>query len=223
MNKFFNFTANFIRIHQVDYYLELVRSLGCQLNPGNPLLIVSEEQQKEAEQLLKILGIEKSEKLVGISPGATYGSAKQWFPENYSELADRITQNLGARILLFGSRGDKKIASQVIQKTRIPLVDLTGDTTLGQAMALASRCCLFISNDSGLMHVAAALRVPLIAIFGSTDPKRTGPRGENCRVIRKYMPCSPCMKAECTEDRRCMSLISVDEVYHEAVRVFKRD
>jgi heptosyltransferase-2 len=96
------------------------------------------------------------------------------------------------------------------------LIDLTGMTTLAQAMALIARCRLFITNDSGLMHAAAALGVPVMAIFGSTDPERTGPRGEVCRVVRRPVPCAPCLKTECPEDRRCMGLISVDEVYEEA-------
>jgi heptosyltransferase-2 len=206
--------------HQVDYYLKIVDSLGFQHAERIPSLKVSEEQQKEAIRMLKSLGLEESQGFVGISPGATYGPAKHWFPERYGELADRIVRNLGAQILIFGSEADKKVAKQVRQNARVPLVDLTGMTTLAQAMALVSRCRLFVTNDSGLMHVAAALRIPLIAIFGSTEPGRTGPLGETCRIIRKPLPCSPCLKADCPEERRCMNLISVDEVYDEVIRAF---
>ncbi len=208
--------------HQVDYYLEMVRSLGFQRAERIPSLRVSEERQKEASRMLKSLGLEESQEFVGISPGATYGPAKHWFPERYGELADRIVRNLGARTLIFGSEGDKKVASQVCQKARVPLIDLTGKTSLGQAMALISRCRLFVTNDSGLMHVAAALRIPLIAIFGSTDPGKTGPLGEVCRVVRKPLACGPCLKAECPEERRCMDLISVDEIYDEVLKAFPR-
>jgi heptosyltransferase-2 len=184
-------------------------------------LKISEERQKEASQMLESLGLEESQGLVGISPGATYGPAKHWFPERYGELADRIIRNLGARILIFGSEGDKEVASQVCQNAQVSLIDLTGKTSLGQAMALISRCQLFVTNDSGLMHVAAALRIPLIAIFGSTDPGKTGPLGDVCRVARKPLPCGPCLKAECSKERRCMDLISVDEVYDEVLRIFR--
>jgi heptosyltransferase-2 len=201
--------------HQVDYYLEMVESLGFQRAKRIPSLQVSAERREEAGRMLQSFRLQESQRVVGISPGATYGSAKQWYPERYAELADRIARNLGARILMFGSEGDKKVALQVRQNTRIPLIDLTGVTTLGQAMALISYCGLFITNDSGLMHVAAALGVPVIAIFGSTNPERTGPVGEVCRVVRKPIPCAPCLKTECPEDRRCMGLISVDEVYEE--------
>ena len=207
------------KIHQVDYYLRLVESLGFQGAERIPSLKVSEEGQEEAERRLQSLGLEESQGVVGISPGATYGSAKQWFPERYGALADRIARNLGVPILIFGSEGDKEVASQVCQNARFSLIDLTGRTTLGQAMALISRCRLFVTNDSGLMHVAAALGIPVIAIFGSTDPERTGPLGEVCRVVRKSVPCAPCLRTECPEDRRCMRLISVDEVYEEALKI----
>lgn len=201
--------------HQIDYYLQMVESLGCQPAKRTPYLEISRERQEEAQQMLQFQGIGESEDLVGISPGATFGSAKQWFPEKYGKLAERIVKNFGARILIFGSQGDKNAAVQVGQNAKVSLVDLTGRTTLGQAMALIGRCRLFITNDSGLMHLAAALRVPVVAIFGSTDPDKTGPIAEVCRVVRKPVPCAPCLKTECPEERQCMELISVDEVYEE--------
>ena len=206
--------------HQVDYYLELFRALGFQTMDRIPSLMVAEDRQEEAEQKLKSLGVGDSEKIVGISPGATYGSAKEWFPERYGELAKRISQNLNKRILIFGNRSDQRVAAQVREKARLPLIDLTGATTLAQAVALIARCHLFITNDSGLMHVAAALRVPLIAIFGSTDPEKTGPLGETSRVLRKPVPCAPCLKTECPEDRKCMGLLSVEEVFEEVRRIW---
>jgi heptosyltransferase-2 len=207
--------GNIKRGHQVDYYMEMVGSLGFQRARPVPSLQVSAVRQEEAKRRLESFGLGGSQGLVGISPGATYGSAKQWLPERYAELADRTARDFGDRILIFGSGGDKEVAAQVRQNARVSLIDLTGMTTLAQAMALIARCRLFITNDSGLMHVAAALGVPVIAIFGSTDPERTGPRGEVCRVVRRPVPCAPCLKSECPEDRRCMELISVDEVYEE--------
>ena len=203
------------RRHQVDYYLEMVGSLGFERAHAVPSLQVSAGRQEEARRRLASFGLGESQGFVGISPGATYGSAKEWFPERYAELADRIARDFGASVLIFGSGGDKEIAAQVRRHARVPPIDLTGTTTLAQAMALIARCRLFITNDSGLMHAAAALGVPVIALFGSTDPERTGPRSEVCRVVRKPVPCAPCLKTECPEDRRCMGLISVDEVYEE--------
>ena len=213
-------TGKIKRGHQVDYYLEMVGSLGFQRAHAVPSLQVSAERQEEARRILESFGIEESQGLVGISPGATYGSAKEWFPERYAGLADRIARDSGARILIFGSGGDNEVAAQVRHNAGVPLIDLTGMTTLAQAMALIARCRLFITNDSGLMHVAAALGVPVIAIFGSTDPERTGPRGEVCRVVRRPVPCAPCLKTECPEDRKCMKLITVEEVFEEVKKVW---
>jgi heptosyltransferase-2 len=215
-------TGRIKREHQVDYYLGMVGSLGFQPVHSVPSLQVSAARQEEAKRKLESFGFGESQGLVGISPGATYGSAKEWFPERYAELADRIAEDFGARILIFGSGGDKEVAAQVRRHSRVPLIDLTGMTTLAQAMSLMARCRLFITNDSGLMHAAAALGVPVVAIFGSTDPERTGPRGEFCRVVRRPVPCAPCLKTECPTDRRCMGLISVDEVYEEVNTILRR-
>ena len=208
-------TGRIKRGHQVDYYLEMVDSLGFQPAHSVPSLHVSAVRQEEARRQLESFGLDGSQPLVGMSPGATYGSAKQWFPERFADLAGRIARDSGDRILIFGSGGDREVAAQVRRHARVPLIDLTGMTTLAQAMALIARCRLFLTNDSGLMHAAAALGVPIIAIFGSTDPERTGPRGKICRVVRRRVPCAPCLKTECPTDKRCMSLISVDEVYEE--------
>jgi len=188
--------------HQVDYYLAMVGALGFASTNRFPELKISAEREKEAERFLNRFHRQGQQKIVGLSPGATYGPAKQWFPERFGELADRLTKIVGTHILLFGSQKDKDIAVQVKQNSSTPLTDLTGMTTLEQAMALIARCSLFITNDSGLMHIAAALGVPLVGIFGSTDPQRTGPRGSRCQIVQKPIPCAPCLRAECPDDRR---------------------
>jgi len=202
--------------HQVDYYREMVKGLGFQSIPSIPALEVSEEGKEEALKILGLLGLDEEEKIVGFGPGATYGPAKQWFPERFAALADRLSQDLGARILIFGSRADTSTASLVARNAKASVMDLTGQTTLRQAIGLIARCRLFVTNDSGLMHVAAALGAPVVAIFGSTDPVRTGPLGRNCRVVKSDLPCSPCLEPHCPQKRDCMEQISVDEVYEKA-------
>ena len=208
------------RGHQVEYYLHLLRCLGFAPAEGVPILKTSPKVLEEAERILGSHGVKKSDPLIGVSPGAQYGSAKEWFPERYGELADRISREIGARILILGSMGDRLVASQICRKTGPGAIDLTGKTTLAQAIGIIARCRLFITNDSGLMHVASALRVPLVAIFGSTDPLRTGPLSKNSRVLYKSIPCAPCLKTECPEDRKCMELITVDEVYEEVKKIW---
>ena len=206
--------------HQVEYYLHLLRSLGFQPAEGIPALKTSPKLLEDAEGILESNGVKKSDPVIGVSPGAQYGSAKEWFPERYGELADRISREMGARIIILGSTGDRLVASQICRKTGPGAIDLTGKTTLAQAIGIIARCRVFITNDSGLMHVASALRVPLVAIFGSTDPLRTGPLSKNSRVLYKSIPCAPCLKTECPEDRKCMELITVDEVYEEVKRIW---
>ncbi|HSR10289.1 MAG TPA: lipopolysaccharide heptosyltransferase II, partial [Thermodesulfobacteriota bacterium] len=202
--------------HQVDYYIHLVKKLGLDSPGDTPLLTVSARRREEGQALLESLGIRRESVLVGFSPGAKYGSAKEWDLERYAGVARRINKETGAGILIFGNDSEKGAASLIAREAGGAAADLTGKTTLGQAMAILSLCRLLITNDSGLMHVAAALGVPLVAIFGSTDPARTGPRGKNSRIIYKAVDCAPCLKKVCPQDRKCMRLITVDEVFEAA-------
>jgi heptosyltransferase-2 len=202
--------------HQVDYYRAMTAGLGFQSRPSSPSLPLTEWQRAASERILSSRGLQRERRLIGLAPGAAYGPAKQWFPERFAALGDRFSRGWGARLLIFGSQGDRGTASQLIQSARSEVADFTGQTTLGQAIGLIARCRLFVTNDSGLMHVAAALGVPVVAIFGSTDPARTGPLGENCRVVRKPLPCAPCLKTHCPEKRECMEKITVGEVYEAA-------
>jgi len=209
------------RVHQIDYYLEMVRALGfptagrdIHIAPGNDALAA-------AEKILAGQGIHRGDTLIGIAPGASYGPAKMWFPERFAAVADRLADELSARIILFGSAGDRERTERVQRHSAHSLIDLAGETTLKEAIALIAGCNLFISNDSGLMHLAGALGVPLVAVFGSTNPATTSPPGERSSVIHKDVPCSPCLKKECPTDFACMDLIQVGDVYDAAKRLLK--
>jgi len=139
-----------------------------------------------------------------------------WFPERFAAVADMLINDFPARVLLLGSGGDGERTALVRQHSKNDLIDMAGKTTLKEAIALIARCDLFISNDSGLMHLAGALDVPLVAIFGSTNPATTSPVGEKSIVIHKNVSCSPCLKKECPTDFRCMDLIEIDDVYGAA-------
>jgi heptosyltransferase-2 len=177
-------------------------------------LVVNNKSQKRAVEILKEHGISRTNRLVGINPSATFGPAKQWFPERYAALSDKIHEIFGARILLFGGPKDRELGRRISQMMQHPLVDLCGKTRLEEAIALISMCNLFITNDSGLMHVAAALDIPLIAIFGSTNPVTTGPRSKRSKIVRVPIDCSPCLKPECPKGHlKCMDQIDVDMVF----------
>jgi heptosyltransferase-2 len=208
--------------HQVEYYLHLIRALGIEPAERIPSLQVSQGRKAEAEGILESVS-GGSGPFVGISPGAQYGSAKEWFPERFGELALRISGEIGARVLILGSAGDRTAASRIGDIAGSAVVDLCGKTTLAQALALIARCRVFVTNDSGLMHAASALAVPLVAIFGSTNPRRTGPLGRHSRVVYKSLPCAPCLKSECPRKRECMEAITVEEVFKEVKELWEVD
>lgn len=214
-------TKALLKRHQTDYYLEMVKALGCQPAGREAVLTLGKDEEHLAGELLAGYGIQDSRLLVGMAPGATYGPAKKWFPERFSSVADRLADGFSAQIILFGSSEDNDTAATVQARAKYPMFDLTGKTSLKEAMAMMARCRLFISTDSGLMHVAAALGVPTIAIFGSTNPATTSPPGQHNIIIHKNVACSPCLKTDCPTDFRCMDLIGVDDVYEAAVRMLR--
>jgi lipopolysaccharide heptosyltransferase II len=200
--------------HQTKYYLNILK--GIEIEAGNQVLYLrlSQNDRSLSEQILHENGISMDDTIVGINPGATYGPAKQWPYDRFARLADRVQTFSESRVIIFGGPDDKELGERISKKMLRPPVDLSGKTSLGEAMALIEKCTLFITNDSGLMHVAAALNVPLVAIFGSTNPVTTGPLGINSRVVQITMECSPCLKSECPKGHfNCMAQIGVDMVF----------
>jgi heptosyltransferase-2 len=151
--------------------------------------------------------------VIGLNPGAAYGPAKCWPVERYAELAGRLAREFQAVIPVFGTGADRQTAAAIQARAPEAVADLAGRTSLAEAMALIGRCDVFVTNDSGLMHVAAAQNTPLVAIFGSTDPVATGPFSERAVVVQHKLDCQPCLKPRCRADFRCMTGIGVDEVF----------
>ena len=157
-----------------------------------------------------------------MAPGATYGPAKKWFPERFAAVADKLKDEFGAEIILFGSDADSETTRAVQQSSPQKFIDLAGRTNLRTAVSVIAGCGLFITNDSGLMHVAGALDIPTVAIFGSTNPIATPPLGEKSVIIYKGVDCSPCLKEICPTDFRCMDMIGADEVIKTARKLLCR-
>ena len=174
-----------------------------------------------AREMLRSAGIHEGETVVGINPGAFYGAAKRWFPDRYAAVADSLAQENKARIVILGSSSDLRVAEEVAQKMESTPVILAGRTTLGQLMGLIKECRLLITNDSGPMHLAAALDVPQLAIFGSTSEIATGPLSRKARVIKHPVDCNPCFLRDCPTDFRCMKGISVREVLEESRKILE--
>jgi len=204
------------QVHQIDYYLAMVRALGgvpadraVRLQPGSAYDGI-------ARSLFSRFGLETGRLLIGVAPGAAFGPAKKWFPERFSAVADRLVDETKAQVLLFGSGKDRESTAAVGKSARHRFIDIAGETDLKEAISLMARCALFLSNDSGLMHVAGALGLPTVAIFGSTNPLTTSPAGQKSVVIHHAVDCSPCLKPVCPTDFRCMEGIGVAEVYRTA-------
>lgn len=199
------------QLHQVHYYQGLLAELGLQRGPDELFLRLPPETSRWAREFL---ATRKPTRVVGLNPGAAYGPAKKWPAERYAQLAARLSREYGATILVFGTVADQEAAALIKAQAPEQVVDITGKTTLAEAMALIGCCDAFVTNDSGLMHVAAAQKVPLVAIFGSTDEVATGPFCDTAVIVKKRLECSPCFKTHCRVGHyQCMASIEVDEVF----------
>ena len=215
-------TKEIRKVHQIHYYLEMVKALGCV--PVDPEMHLEVKiNPEEARDVLRKYVPENRKILIGLAPGATYGAAKKWFPERFAEVADRLDAEFSIQGIVLGGKADSETAQEVKKIAHTELMNLAGRTNLREAIYLISQCRLFISNDSGLMHVAGALNIPTIAIFGSTNPVTTSPPGKKSVIIRKEVSCSPCLKKTCPTDFQCMQLISVEDVFEAAERILQDD
>ncbi|MEW5910111.1 MAG: lipopolysaccharide heptosyltransferase II, partial [Thermodesulfobacteriota bacterium] len=200
--------------HQVKYYQGVLKGIGVSPLCTELHLNASPESVREVEGFLKKKNSGENDRLVGVNFGAAYGPAKEWPLERFGELCDRISRDLGYRIILFGSLNSRSAGTQLEKMMKSQVINAVGITTLSEAIALIGRCALFITNDSGLMHIASALKIPMVAIFGSTNPKTTGPWNYQGKLIRNPVPCSPCLEQTCRERHfKCMTGISVETVY----------
>jgi heptosyltransferase-2 len=226
-----------LKLHQSYYYLDLIDQLvqrnrvalsvpASRSEAGRPVsslpdisLFVGSGRRQAARNRLQEQGINFSRKVVGVNPGAFFGSAKRWPGERYADLLDRLRERHGAQVVVFGAPNEAAIAQQIRAAMRHQAILLTGKTQLAELIAMIGCCDLFITNDSGPMHLAAALRVPTLAIFGPTDEIATGPLSSTAVVLNKKVECSPCLLRECPIDHRCMTRITVDEVYERTLQM----
>jgi lipopolysaccharide heptosyltransferase II len=153
---------------------------------------------------------------IGLNPGAFFGSAKRWVPERYAAAGERLARESGARIAIVGGAPERPLGEAIAAALSVPARVLCGETTLGELVGVLSRLRLLLTNDSGPMHLAAALGVPVVAVFGPTDWRETGPVGDRHRLVREPVPCSPCLLRECPIDHRCMRRVGVERVLGEA-------
>jgi heptosyltransferase-2 len=203
--------------HQSEYYLAMLAYCGITAGSKPQLLATTDAEDAGAAALLAGAGIAADSMVVGINPGATYGSAKRWYPDRFARVADELARKWGAKVVITGGPGETEIAADIASAMSFPCCNLAGKTGVRELMAIIKRCNFFITNDSGPMHIAAAFDVPLVAVFGSTDNTTTYPLGRRVAIVRKPFDCAPCMKRECPIDHRCMTAVTVEDVVDAAV------
>ena len=198
--------------HQQFYYLELLKRANLISNyPGGSTIRLS------GARAVKISG-----PVVGVSPGAAYGGAKRWPAERFAEAAVQVARERGASVAVFGSKAEVPICDAVREGVRsagVECVSFAGTTELAEFIELAGACDVYLTNDSGPMHIASALGVPTVAIFGATDEEATGPTGVHSQVVREPVECSPCLLRECPIDHRCMTRVSAARVADVALEL----
>jgi lipopolysaccharide heptosyltransferase II len=197
-----------IPAHEKFYYLELLRRAG--VSDSSPdvahiRLDVLEAAKLQARATLVKEGARPEAFTLAIAAGASYGSAKCWHPERFAAIANRVQSEVDADVILFGTTGEASVSNAIAAAMNRPPIDMTGKTSMDDLPALLSQCHLFLGNDSGAMHVAAAVGLPVVAVFGPTDPKGTAPVTPRHSVVQQKPYCSPCFLRRCPTDHRCMN------------------
>lgn len=210
--------------HQVEYYWDLLKPLGAQGPASAPRLFVTPDESAVIAKRLADAGIGSSDLVIGVNPGSTYGHAKRWLPDRYAEVVNRVVKEAqgrsGARVgvAIVGAKGEEQLGAAIADQIKTRTVVCSGQTTVRELMALVKRCQLFLTNDTGPMHVAAAFKVPLVAVFGPTDWQTTSPFHVDAQLVRQPVSCAPCLLRECPIDHRCMTEVTVEQVYGAAVQ-----
>ncbi|HEX2055367.1 MAG TPA: lipopolysaccharide heptosyltransferase II, partial [Nitrospiraceae bacterium] len=210
--------------HQVGYYWDLLKPFGAEDRPPAPQLTVTRQEELAMAARLADAGIAASDCLIGLNPGSTYGAAKRWLPDRYAEVADRLSERYAGSgrtrvaVAILGAKGEEELGRSIAARIKAKSVVCSGQTTVRELMALTKRCQLFLTNDTGPMHIAAAFSVPTVAVFGPTDWRTTAPFGGRFTVVRKEVTCAPCLLRECPIDHRCMTHVTVEDVYEAAVQ-----
>ncbi|NTV14353.1 MAG: lipopolysaccharide heptosyltransferase I [Desulfobulbaceae bacterium] len=194
-------------IHALERELLLLKAVGVECPAVAFALPITAAHRGKVEALLAAAGVERSRPLLAINPQATWPT-KLWFPERFAELAAHLVAQ-GWAVVFTGSPADREEIARIIAAMPTPVANLAGETNLLELAALYQLAQVVVSTDTGPMHIAAATGTPVVAIFGSTAPWRTGPWGEQHRVVRVELPCSPCLKRSCPTARECMREISV--------------
>jgi heptosyltransferase-2 len=208
--------------HERFYYLELLHRAGIlDTLPESEFIRLDGAPAARLAGLDRFRALGLGENIVGVSPGAAYGTAKQWLPDRFAAAASRVALDLGGKVAIFGSQAEHELCAFVESACTVPAKNFAGETSLAEFIDMAAACRVYLTNDSGAMHIASALGVPTVTVFGATDEVGTGPTGPLARIVREPVECSPCLKRECPIDHRCMTRIEGDRVAQAALDLLK--
>jgi heptosyltransferase-2 len=202
--------------HQIHYYLELAKALSAGTGCPSISIEATVPERDSARELLAAEGIPANAPFLVLNPGAAYGSAKRWHQERFAKAAESLAREIGLQVAIIGSEVERTIAEEIREGMTRRTAVLNGKTSLETLIGVLAESRLMITNDSGPMHIAAALGIPTVAIFGPTDETATGPCGPHTRIVKHAVECSPCLLRECPIDHRCMNAVTVDEVCRAA-------
>lgn len=211
-------------VHQVEYYWNALKPLGLAGQPSRPTLVVSPEEDRAVTMRLSAAGITPTDLIIGINPGSTYGGAKRWLPDRFAEAVRRLATQLQREtgrhvaVVILGAKGEESLGASIAALLDTRSVILSGATTIRELMAVVKQCRVLLTNDTGPMHIAAACGVPVVAVFGPTDWRTTAPYGQERSIVRTAVDCAPCLLRECPIDHRCMTQVSIEQVYDAAWR-----
>jgi heptosyltransferase-2 len=204
--------------HMIDYYNKLAEQTEITVNSTRPVL----KAEKGIPDCLANTKYNKKKPLVGINPGAAYGEAKRWLPENFSKTAESLL-NRGYQVVLFSGPGPELSSAREIARKQPEIINLAGKTSIEELINTIALCNLFITNDSGPMHLANALSIPVVAVFGPTDYHSTGPIQSQYRIITTDEECAPCMERVCPlKHHNCMKNITVDMVVSASLELLEQ-
>jgi len=198
-------------VHMVRTYLELIQGLGLPLRPAEIRLAAAPDEKERSRIILEQAGADLSRPLVFLHAGASFGPAKRWPAERFAALGRILMERKKAGLVLTGSAEDAPVAEAIASRLPRPPANLVGRTTLRELVGAVSQAALFVTNDTGPMHLANALRVPVMAVFGPTDPAVTAPFHPPAVVLKKDAVCWPCLYRECPYDHRCMTGVGAEE------------
>jgi heptosyltransferase-2 len=212
--------------HEVHYYLELIGAVeksffgnATTFHDFEPRLSLSIEQRQDALNLLRKRGVDPAHRTVAIAAGSTNSRAKRWLPERFAALADQLRSELQANIVLLGSEDDREISRRIVDQAIYKPVDMTGETDIAGAAAILGVVDVLVSNDMGLAHLAPAVGTKTLVIFGPTNAVTTRPMSAIASIVSAEVECSPCMLRDCPIDHRCMTRVSVEDVFGRVAKL----